>query len=230
MDSLMQSIAGKSVKTYASNTSTVAIETATISEGAEGTALDASDGSVANLNHIQRAMVGSSNWRQSSMRQYLNSSAAAGDVWTPKTKFDRPPDWAASTAGFLDGMDEDFLAVVGEVDKVTILNTVTDGGGSETNTEKFFLLSRSEVYGGKENGISEEEPYPYYANNSDLSVPGTAVDANRVKYLKSGTLVWMLRSPSAKEPGCSRGVAGTGGIYSFACRDDVGVCPVCCIV
>ena len=121
-------------------------EPVSVTAGSGGTALGASG-----LNDINRAKSGSNRYMESAIRQWLASSAAAGSVWTPQTNFDRPPTWAASAAGFLNGMDADFLAVIGNVSKITAKNIVTDGGGYDTTSEKFFLLSRSEIFAGLEN-------------------------------------------------------------------------------
>ena len=67
--------------------------------------------------------------------------------------------------------------------------TTLGRGGSDTTTEKFFLLSRSEVYGGLENSVNEGTPYPYYADYSQLgNTAGTGADSNRVKTKLSGHL------------------------------------------
>ncbi len=95
-----------------------------------------------------RAVNGSNNWVESGIRQWLNSDGAANTWWKAKTKYDVQPVYAASTAGFLKGLDAEFLTIVGEVSKITAQNRITDGGGSVRSTEKFFLLSWSEVYGG----------------------------------------------------------------------------------
>ena len=149
-------------------------EPVSVTAGSGGTALGASG-----LNDINRAKSGSNRYMESAIRQWLASSAAAGSVWTPQTNFDRPPTWAASAAGFLNGMDADFLAVIGNVSKITAKNIVTDGGGYDTTSEKFFLLSRSEIFAGLENNVNEGEPYPYYSNHSDLNAAGTGNDSNR---------------------------------------------------
>lgn len=214
------------ISTYGSVTSTTVIESVAVTEGANGTALE----TVGECNHTHRIRYGSNNWMQSAMRQYLNSDAAAGSVWTPKTNFDRPPSWATNTAGFLNGLDADFLAVIGEVDKITTLNTLTDGGGSETNAEKFFLLSRSEVYGGKENGILEGDAYPYYSETSDLSAAGTGADTNRIKYRNGAAQYWWLRPPITSNSGGVRVVYATGGVYYNYAYHSYGVAPACCII
>lgn len=223
-------IAGSTVKTFASATATTEIETATVTEGSAGTSLgDVNNAVNENTNSLQRGLLGSNNYADSPMRQYINSSAAAGSVWTPKTKFNRPPSWAATTAGFLNGIDEDFLSVIGEVTKKTALNTVSDGGGSVETTERFFLLSRSEVYGGNEVTGGEGAAYPYYANHSDLAAPGTGNDSNRIKYRNGVAKYWWLRSPYAGSASYVRSVYPTGIVYNFA-YDSYGVAPACCII
>lgn len=224
-------VEGTNISTYASSTSTTAIETVQLTAGTSGTDLGTMNNAInGNLNSCQRALLGSNNYAQSAMRQYLNSKAAAGSVWTPKSNFDRPPSWATSTAGFLNGIDEDFLAVIGEVDKVTTLNTVSDGGGSETTSEKFFLLSRSEVYGGNENNINEGAAYPYYSENSVLTAAGTGVDANRIKYRNNAAQYWWLRSPYTGGAYIVRTVGTTGYVYNYYAVNSYGVAPACCII
>lgn len=222
---------GSTISSYASSTAATATESVSLSEGSDGTDLGDVDSTIAtNTNSIQRALRGSNNWEQSALRQYLNSSAAAGSVWTPKTKWDRLPSWGANTAGFLNGMDEDFISVIGEVSKVTALNTITDGGGSATTIEKFFLLAKSEVYGTKENGINEGGPYPYYRDYSDYSSASDSADSNRIKYRNGTAKYWWLRSPYAGNAGYVRGVNPTGGINVSYAGNTCGVAPACCIV
>lgn len=190
------------------------------------------------INDINRANKGSNNYKESAIRQWLNSNAAAGSVWTPKNNFDRPPTWHTGNnaiAGFMNGMDEDFLAVLGNVTKVTAKNTVTDGGGSDTTTEKFFLLSKSEVYGGLENGVDEGAAYPYYANYSGLSAAGVGEDGNRIKYIAIAQQLqpqrWWIRTPfynssSSQEYISDKGVVANG----TSPRATLQVAPACCVI
>ena len=220
------------VKTYSGGMSTTAIETVDITEGNGGTDLgDVRNALVGqNTNSIQRALLGSNNWANSAMRQWLNSSAAAGSVWTPKTKFDRPPSWVSSIAGFLNGMDEDFVKAVGTVKKTTALNTVTDGGGKVESDERFFLLSRSEVYGGNEVAGGEGAAYSYYADYSDLSGAGTGADTNRIKYRNNAVQYWWLRSPNVPYAFYVRYVNTTGIVGNDGAYISIGVAPACAII
>ena len=126
-------------------------------------------------------------------------------------------------------MDENFLAVVGDVDKIT----VSDGGVSTKSSERFFLLSRSEVYGGDENDINEGQPYPYYSENSGLSAAGTAEDTNRIKYRSGAVQHWWLRSPRTDigDYTCYvRYVQNGGNIHNCTSSVSSGVAPACCII
>ena len=186
-------------------------------------------GKVEHLNHIQRAIFGSNRWLHSAARQWLNSDKAANAWWKPQNEFDRPSS-NASTAGFLTDMDGEFLSVIGEVNKRTALNTVTDGGGYEDTKELMFLLSRSELYGGLENSVNEGEPYPYYANYSDLSAPGTAADNNRIKYRAGSAQYWWQRSCYAGYAYYVRYVYPTGKVNYNSASYGFGVAPACNII
>ena len=155
----------------------------------------------------------------------LNSSAAPGGTWTRQSKFSRKPSWADTESGFLRGVDPDFLSVLGEVTKVTALNTLTDGGGSKTSTEKIFLLSCSEVYGNFENSVDEGAAYPDFASKNDGN------DTNRIKYQSNGTpYYWWLRTPHTGYAHYVRNVYPTGAIsYDGASHSD-GLAPACCII
>lgn len=212
------------IKTYASPTSTTVIETVKPTEGTGGTELTT-------LNSGQRMCYGSNNYKESAVRGWLNSDKVAGSVWTPATNYDRPPSWVSNKAGFMNGMDADFLAVIGKTTKVTCRNNVTDGGGSDTTKDKFFLLSRRELFMGDEvSSIKEGEPYPYYSDYSDYTSPNTGADSNRVKY-KNGSPQWQWeRTPSAGDSHGVRFVNVTGNLGSYNANGGGGVAPACNVI
>lgn len=230
------------ISSFDSAKSTTAIETVSVAEGRGGRSLGTTDGTTANMNHAHRLRYGSNNWTQSTIRQWLNSNQAAGAWWSPQNNFDRPPAYAATTAGFLNGMDSDFLSAIGKVAKYTVLNTVTDGGGSSGRKELIFLLSKSEVYAGLENSLNEGGPYAYYKNNSDLSSASTDVDLNRVKnengwakywwvqYQNSWAKYWWLRTPASGLGSSVLMCNPTGAIESHAAGNEYGIAPACCII
>lgn len=192
------------------------------------------------INHINRVIYGSNNYKESAIRQWLGSNAAAGSVWTPQTNFDRPPEWHTGNkaiAGFLNGMDADFLAVIGKTAKVTARNTVTDGGGvngltkSDRTDDYFFLPSISEVYGGVEvSGVDEGAPYPYYADYSSLSEAGVNNDSNRIKNRNGTAQWWWNRTPNSASCGSVRTVYATGYVNIGGVYNSYGVAPACNII
>jgi len=224
--------ANATLSSYASRTSTTALETVTMTEGSGGSSLGTFNNEInGNVNSCQRALLGSNNYKESAMRQFLNSAAAAGSVWTPQTKFDRPPSWVTSLAGWKNGMDADFLAVLGETHIVVSRNTVCDGGGSDEMDDTFFLLSRREIYAGNEVGnVIEGEPYPYYSDYSDLPAAGTGNDTNRIKYRNGSAQYWWLRSPYAGHGSLVRYVGTAGNINLNYANNSHGVAPACNII
>ena len=207
------------VSTYASQSAATPIETVSVSEGTDGTDLGTANGTTAHMNHIQRARYGSNRWKESSIRAWLNSEKAAGSWWTPQTEFDRPPTYI-SRAGFLKGLSADFLAILGEADHIAVLNTVTDGGGSETTRERMFLLSGMEVGLGKENGIAEGVTYPFYEG---------ATNADRIKTRNGAAVGWWLRGPSAWSADSARSVITGGGLGSNFVHNGISVAAACVI-
>lgn len=222
------------IRTYATSGSTTAIESnIVIASGSEGTSLGTINEHTitnGNVNCARRIMWGSNNWASSSIRQWLNTDSDANTWWEAKTIFDRPTN--ANQAGFLKNIDAAFLNVIGEVTKTT-QKSITDGYGLETTTEKFFLLSRPEVYAGTERSQdgANGKVYAYYgAGRSDLTAPGTGADTNRIKYRGGSAQYWWLRTPISGVGGSVRVVVPAGGLGDIVASVSYGVAPACVIV
>lgn len=148
------------------------------------------------------------------MRQIINSDAAAGSVWVPQSKYDRPPSWNTSKDGFLNGLDEEFLAIVGKTKKTTNKCRLVENGVSVTN-DKFFLLSQTELYAVDVYSDSPEgSPYPYFANYSDYTSPNSSADKNRIKYWNGNPRFYYGRSPYPNSANSVRGIGDTGELSS----------------
>lgn len=213
---------GATISSFASPTATAATETVTMAEGSGGTDL----GSLTNagtpasgINSIQRALLGSNNWKFSAQRQMMNSDKPAGSVWTPQTIFDRPPTWVSNTAGFLYGLDEDFLSVITPTTYTTVNNTISDGGGEYTLTDKFFLPSRTEIFGTNElTNYPEGSQFGYYKN---------ATDADRIKYRAGSARLWRLRTPDYSSARSVRYVNTTGAVSGYGAVSALDWSPAC---
>ena len=50
------------------------------------------------MNHAHRLRYGSNRYKESAIRQWLNSDKAGGTWWQPQSEFDRPPTMQRVTA------------------------------------------------------------------------------------------------------------------------------------
>lgn len=204
-----QQLLGRSVKTFSGKTSTTQIEAAVLSEGTGGTDLGTTDGTSENLNHIHRARYGSNNYKESAIRQWLNSGAAAGGWWASQTIFDLRSTYAGE-AGFLHGMDSDFLDVVQESTVKCGTNNTFELPGWTKNAaytvqEKFYLPSRPEVGLGAEN-MDQGSVWSFYDG---------AADVDRIKQdFGSTARSWWLRSPHPSGAASVRRVVSSGALTS----------------
>ena len=220
------------ISTYASNAATAAIESVAVTESADGTSLGVADGTVENLNHTHRIRYGSNNYAQSAARQWLNSDAAAGGVWAPTTVFDRPPSWNTSYSGFMRGLPADFLAVVQPAAipcRTSSIFEVNSLDGTEfainqvyTLKDKFFLLSRPEIYGTWDSAT--------YKDGELLEFYDGLTDTERIKYDAAGSArtCW-LRSPSPGNASIERLVNTSGALHNYIANYAYGVAPACII-
>ena len=224
---------GKSVKSYANKTTTTALETVTLTEGSEGTSLGTTNGSSPNVNHMHRAIFGSNNYAQSAVRQWLNSSAVAGSVWTPTNVFDRPASWATSYNGFMHGLPADFLAVVQPAVLACRTNSLfevesLDGTAFAINqlyslkVDKFFLLSRPEIFGDWDSAS--------YKDGTQLEYYNGLTATERIKRDAAGTarVAW-LRSPNPSYASSARVVSSSGEVNYLYAYSGYGVAPACII-
>ncbi len=177
------------------------------------------------VNNHARCRYGSNNYVESAIRQWLNSEAQAF-AWVPKTTYDRPSTY--SDGGFLHQLDPDLVAVLGAVDKQVARNTATDGGGQDLFSDKVFLLSKVEVYGGTEGETSGEAPYPYY--ESLASSPTTTALDGRIKYLGASARHWWLRSPNLTVPRSPYIMYSDGRVSDISASSSLGVAPTVAIV
>ncbi len=174
-----------------------------------------------------RQQYGNNRYLHSAIRQWLNS-AETTFTWQPQHQYDVAPTGAPYDGpGFLKRLDPDLVAVLGAVDK-QVARSTTDGGGQDLFSDKVFLLSRVEVYGGGEGTTSGEAPYPHY--ESLAPSPTTGALDGRIKYLGSSARVWWLRSPRSTSAYNLRYVDPNGAVYDVRAAMRYGVAPAVVIV
>lgn len=230
------SLAPLGIATYSKPTDTTALETVTLVEGTDGTDL----ATLGTINHAQRICYGYNRWSQSGLRQWLNSKAGAGAWWRPRNDFDRPEHYT-TWAGFMNDLDDDFLAVVAKSNLVTDINKISDAGGHDTTQDYFFLPAMVNLNGGDNfyndpvsdvQDIEDTVVWDYYTKLRRDGKTGTNAeqDDNRRKYRQGSSTEWSWweRSPRCDNACHVRDVTDGGRPWwdYYACCW-LGVAPAC---
>ncbi len=162
--------------------------------------------------------MGNLNYQKSDIRQWLNSDKT--DWWERQSNYSLAPKDYMSVAGFMNGLDEDFLSAVNPVKKTTVL---PDGTTVET-ADKFFIISSEEVY------VEGTNHYPYFKDNSTWQKPNFEADAIRIKNYTGSPRHWWLRNAAPGDSGYLRVLTDGGvGTVSSAKVHAFGVVPTCAI-
>lgn len=169
-----------------------------------------------------RAQYGCNRWDWSAIRQWLNSAAAPGEWWTAQHEYDAAPAYAATLAGFMADLPADFLNAVAPARLVTALSNAYGGGSVET-VDRFWLPSRTEIFGDANNGVAEGVQMAKYID---------ATDADRIKYNSAGTASgWALRSSNRSNSYNIVNVSANGIMQelSWSSAGSGGIVPACII-
>ena len=176
------------------------------------------------LNHVVRVCIGSDNYKESFMRQYLNSNGTMSGSWRPQTKYDVKPTGLTSLSGYFGGLDEELRDVIGEVVVPCVANESWESpdssvkvGEKYTVKDKVFLASRTEVFGEdtRDDGSSQ------------LAYYNDATNADRVKYLNGNAASWFLRSSDLE---ATLSVGSDGDKFRVGNHATAGLVPVFNIV
>jgi hypothetical protein len=201
--------------------------TTSIAIGNEGTSL----GTLGiELNHLSRVMKGSGNYKESAIRQFVNSTADPG-VWRPQTKFDFYPEWYRVLAGFANGLDKNLLAVVGEVKVPCLANGRYESPDSTvTIGQKYILNDKFYIPSGIEVGMEEVGLRPYEDGSTLLPYFKGSSNADRIKKLGINASGYWLRSSYLNEPHITLIVRENGDITATLLGESLGVVPMFNIV
>lgn len=218
-------LSGSYIDSLADRYTDTPMEIAVISKGNEGTSLGTLG---VELNNLHRIVFGSNNYKESAIRQFLNSSSPAGSVWKPQTKFDRSPGMI-TLEGFMKGLDSDFLAVVGEVivpcasmGTYESPDSTIVAGTKYTVTDKFYIASQHEIFGTTTGNVTDESVlFPYYEG---------ATKADYIKYRQGVAGKWWTRTPYHGNASNVNYVESTGDIGNANARSSYGCSPICNIV
>lgn len=185
-----------------------------------------------------RRNYGNNRYSLSNLRQWLNKAGSPwyqaqhgadaaptnANVWSNYNEYD-------DEAGFLTGFSAQMLAAILNT-TLTVAKAGVDGGGSETVTDKVFLLSKAEVGLGAENGVSEGSTLAMFSDNASRQCRPTAQAVANSEYTSGSLSVsqpwwYWVRSPYASGSDSVRIVYSDGALvtYSYAYIGYCGVRP-----
>lgn len=206
--------------------------------------LRAVDAKEPNNTNSDRQQKGNNRYSVSNIDHWLNSTASAGQWYSPQHSTDQSPNSTNvvtrnpydTDAGFLNGFDARFIAAMQDTTIKVARNTVTDGGGYDTLTRKVFLPSLAELFNQAENSIMEGSLLQYFQANTDsirkAKISTYAAEDNNNKGSNSVTAgtasyYWMrtLRSSSSYDV---RIVTPDGSLHLGVAYDGYnGIRPLC---
>ena len=219
-----QSWIGKNLTVYSNFTNTV-LETCVMSEGEDGIDLGIADGSGI-INHITRARYGANNWKESAMRQWLNTDVLVNEWQTQQNRYQRPCTYLTKQNGFMSWFNSDFIGVIKETNHLNRTNRVYDSLGVKTpysTDDKFFLLSQEEVGFNSEDNIICGTCFDYYIGAENI---------DRIKYdINNGTTArwWWLRTPTPSYAHYERHVYDNGSLvisYGYSGNAVASACTI----
>lgn len=122
-----------------------------------------------------RQKYGNNCYSVSNIDHWLNSTASAGQWYSPQHSTDQSPNSTSvvsqnpydTDAGFLNGFDARFIDAMQDTTIKVAHNKVTDGGGYDTLVRKVFLPSYAELFNKAENKIMEGSLLQYFQENTN---------------------------------------------------------------
>ena len=191
-----------------------------------------------------RQQYGNNRYSVSNIDHWLNSTASAGQWYSPQHATDQSPNSTDvvprnpydTDAGLLNGFDAQFISAIQDTTIKVARNTVTDGGGYDTLVRKVFLPSKAELFNQAENTIMEGSVLQYFQANTNDSriakISNYCAEDNNNKGSKSVTAgsnhYYWTRTPSSSYSGRVRYVFSDGSLnYVNAYNGYVGVRPLC---
>jgi len=180
------------------------------------------DGAEATNPDANRKLLGSTRYLHSNQRQWLNKSGL--NWYQAQHTYDAPPTTANmegfngydTQPGFLTNLSAQMRNALLDT-ALTVAKATVDGGGSETVTDKVFLLSKAEVGLGAEGGINEGSLLPLFDTNDSSRVCLPTADAVINSEFTSASLnassswYYWLRSPTSSNSHQLRLVSTNGG-------------------
>lgn len=168
----------------------------------------------------------------SAARKWLNSNAAVGEDWFGELDHigQVKPANALTLAGFMSGLDSDFLAVVNPTKITTYNNTVCFDGSPDHVVDRFWLPSIEEMYGVPQ--IAGEGQYmQYWQDRTGLTAPSNSTcDERKIIPIGGGSVqTCRLRSANRSSSNTAWLVSTSGNLTHHNASATCRFAPACVI-
>lgn len=187
-----------------------------------------------------RQKYGNNRYSVSNIDHWLNSTASAGQWYSPQHSTDQSPNSTDVVsknpydvdAGFLNGFDARFIEAMQD----TTIKVALSGSGYDTLTRKVFLPSRAELFNAAENSIMEGSLLQYFQENTNsiriAKISTYCAEDNNNKGSSSVTAgsngSYWIRTPDTETAGNLRYVRSDGAlILDNNAYVGVGIRPLC---
>ena len=185
-----------------------------------------------------RRSYGNNRWIYSNIRQWLNSTAAANAWYAAQHSADAPPSAAnvwngvnqyQTIAGFLNAFTTNERNALLSTNRV-VGRSSTDGGGTETCTDKIFLLTCTEV--GLSGDVTAGSKLAIFSDNASRVATVTPECVANSNYSSNpaanSAWYWWLADAYAGSAGFARYVNSDGTLVRYyAYYGDGGLRPAC---
>lgn len=184
---------------------------------------------------------GNNRYSVSNIDQWLNSTASAGQWYSPQHDTDQSPNSTDvvsknpydTDAGFLNGFDPRFIEAMQD----TTIKVARSGSGYDTLTRKVFLPSRAELFNSAENSVMEGSLLQYFQANTNAiriaKISTYCAEDNNNKGSSSVTAGsnwnYWIRTPDTETACNLRHVRSDGALIldKNAYVGDLGIRPLC---
>ncbi|MDO4837848.1 MAG: DUF6273 domain-containing protein [Clostridia bacterium] len=190
---------------------------------------------VGTFNSSVRSQYGSDNWKNSDVRQWLNSSSAANKWWRRRTVFDLKSNFVDKD-GFMAGLDTAFKMAIGKADVVSMTNLSFEMDQPLSSTyvtsDVFFIPSNGEIAGATGPGMETDvEKFPLI-DRGITSVYKYAIGTTSpvaTYWIRSGADNMGSGRFDESVPSCLSSCIYQYYMAMFYCNSLQTVCPACVI-
>lgn len=191
------------------------------------------------INHLNVLKYGYNRWKDSAIRQWLNSDVAPNvGWWTAQHLGDLPVTSSmVQRAGWLYGFAQEWRSIFKPVKVQTAVSTEFASDTVDTTYDRFFIPSLEQVYGVPQAAGVEGEYWEYWKEATGLTSPSNGTSSNtndarkipRIDNPSGGGAGCRLRSAGYNDAWSTWKIYGQGYIFGDTVRENSYYISACVI-